>query len=368
MLFQFDKEDFQGGQGFRIPREDVYNVTIAGAAGGRGLCNIHFGHGKRMNFQIQLTPHYELLVMVGQKGQSPCDDPSGHPLCQSPPTSEEEADQCDQQWYNMTSHADFGGVLYHFSGGGGGGGASMLRARDTETGHLYFEPIVVAGGGGGTAAILNYNHTVNLLKIYSIFELDPLSVEQLYVNHINARNYYVTDHVNGTSDTRGYRPPTLSPDLPGAGGGWLISQTATSRTDGQSLSQAIDFAQGGVDCDRRVMSGLATSEVDGGFGGGGGECGGGGGGGGYTGGAVLDYSNDIPGGGGHSVYVLHPSLLISDPVEYSFNNGDGYVDIVPANCNCSGTCAVNEMEDMFECFCPDNTTLAQDGFDCYYGK
>ena len=45
VLFQFDKEDFQGGQGFRILREDVYNVTIAGAAGGRGLCNIHFGHG-----------------------------------------------------------------------------------------------------------------------------------------------------------------------------------------------------------------------------------------------------------------------------------------------------------------------------------
>ena len=44
------------------------------------------------------------------------------------------------------------------------------------------------------------------------------------------------------------------------------------------------------------------------------------------------------------------------------------MDIVPANCNFSGTCAVNEMEDMFECFCSDSTTLAQDGFDCYYGK
>ena len=113
----------------------------------------------------------------------------------------------------------------------------------------------------------------------------------------------------------------------------------------------------------------STSEVDGGFGGGGGECGGGGGGGGYTGGAVLDYDNDIPGGGGHSVYVQYPSLLIhSESVEYSFNDDDGYVEIVPANCNCSGTCAVNETEDTFECFCPDNTTLAQDGFDCYYGK
>ena len=36
VLFQFDEEGFRGGQGFQIPRDDVYNVTIAGAAGGRG--------------------------------------------------------------------------------------------------------------------------------------------------------------------------------------------------------------------------------------------------------------------------------------------------------------------------------------------
>lgn len=35
VLFQFD--DFRGGQGFQIPREGVYNVTVAEAAGGRGL-------------------------------------------------------------------------------------------------------------------------------------------------------------------------------------------------------------------------------------------------------------------------------------------------------------------------------------------
>ena len=52
VLFQFD--DFRGGQGFRIPREGVYNVTIAGAAGGRGLCSIHFGHRGVMDFQIHL--------------------------------------------------------------------------------------------------------------------------------------------------------------------------------------------------------------------------------------------------------------------------------------------------------------------------
>ena len=324
VLFKFDKEDFEGGQGFRIPREGVYNVTLAGAAGGRGLCNVHIGRGRVMDFQIQLSTDYELLVMVGQRGQSPCDNPSDHPLCQSPPKSEEEADKCDQSWYNVTE----GNVLYNFSGGGGGEGASMIRARNIQTGDLLSEPIAVAGGGGGTAAILNYNNTVNLLKMHSIFELDRylLSLEQLYEYHINARNFYVTDLIHGINDTRGYRPPTLSPDLPGAGGGWLISPTTTSKTDGQSLSQPIDFARGGLDCDRRVMFRESTSQVDGGFGGGGGECGGGGGGGGYTGGVVLDYRNNIPGGGGHSVYVYHSMLLVhSESVDLSFNDGDAWL-------------------------------------------
>ena len=363
VLFQFDEDDFQGGQGFRIPREDVYNVTLAGAAGGRGLCNIHFGRGRVMNFQVKLTPDYELLVMVGQKGRSPCDNPSDHPLCQNPPNSLEEANMCNQAWYNMTRGSDFDNILYSLNGGGGGGGASMLRARNTETGYLFLQPIAVAGGGGGTAAILNYT------KTYNFYAESQSSLVQLYMYHIDARNFHRTDINIGITGTRGYRPPAQSSYLSGAGGGWSPVLT-TSDTDGKSLSKPIRFAEGGFDCDR--LDGITESagEVDGGFGGGGGECGGGGGGGGYTGGAVFGYSNDIPGGGGHS-FISSISPLVIDPesVEFSFNSGtDGYVDIVPANCNCSGTCAVNETEDTFECFCPDNTALAQDGFDCYYGK
>ena len=370
VLFQFDENGFRGGQGFRIPREDVYNVTIAGAAGGRGLCNIHFGRGRVMNFQIQLTPEYELLVVVGQKGQSPCDNPSDHPLCYNPPRGLEGADQCNQSWYNMTRSSYFGNLLYNFSGGGGGGGASVLRAREIKSGLVLNAPIVVAGGGGGTAALLNYNDTVDLLISHSHIELDPLSLEQLYKYHINARDFYASEIFNGTTGARGYRPLVQGTGLSGAGGGWLSSLGTSSSTDGQSLSQTVRFAEGGLDCDRQVDNRESTGEVDGGFGGGGGECGGGGGGGGYTGGAVLDYSNDIPGGGGHSVVFVFEniSIMLLDLLEFSFNSGDGYVDIVPANCNCSGTCAVNVTEDMFECFCPDNTTLAQDGFDCYYGK
>ena len=71
LLFRFDENTFRGGQGFRIPREDLYNVTIAGAAGGRGLCNINLGRGRRLQFQVRLAPIYELLVVVGQKGKGP---------------------------------------------------------------------------------------------------------------------------------------------------------------------------------------------------------------------------------------------------------------------------------------------------------
>ena len=74
------------------------------------------------------------------------------------------------------------------------------------------------------------------------------------------------------------------------------------------MSQTTHFAEGGLNCDHLKLldSAGSFSNVDGGFGGGGGECGGGGGGGGYTGGTVLDYSNEIPGGGGESIaFIFH---------------------------------------------------------------
>ena len=122
-------------------------MTIVGAAGGRGLCNIHFGRGCKFQFQVRLMPDYELLVMVGQKGKSPYDNPSEHPLCDNPPIN--------QTWYNTTVSVERS--LYGLTGGGGGGGASVLRARNVENGDLLTDPIAVAGGGGGTSAILNHN-------------------------------------------------------------------------------------------------------------------------------------------------------------------------------------------------------------------
>ena len=129
-----------------------------------------------------------------------------------------------------------------------------------------------------------------------------------------------------------------------------------------------NFAQGGVDCGRSSSDLQFFEEVNGGFGGGGGECGGGGGGEGFTGGAVLRVGNYIPGGGGHSGVVRSKELPILSGVSIFYNEDEGYVDIVPANCNCTGYCAVNETEDVFECFCPNDTQLAQDGFDCFNGS
>jgi hypothetical protein len=365
VLFQFDEDNFRGGQGFKIPREDVYNVTIAGAAGGRGLCNIHFGRGYKFQFQIRLTPDYELLVMVGQKGRSPCDDPSEHPLCGNPPTNEETAALCNQTWYNNSSAS----IVYSLTGGGGGGGASMLRARNVENGDtmIFSNPIAVAGGGGGTSAILDYAAAVNLIRNRTN-EPNIRELDLSYQYHIDARRSHATDIVGGRNGSRGYKPPVDISIVPGAGGGWSTF-LLSSDTDGKSISQPQNFAEGGLDCGRFLSDLQFFGEINGGFGGGGGECGGGGGGGGYTGGAVLDIQNYIPGGGGHSIAFTSPNVPVFNYQSISYNgDDDGYVDIVPANCNCTGYCSVNETEGTFECFCPNDTQPALDGFDCFKGE
>ena len=341
-------------------------MTIAGAAGGRGLCNIHFGRGERFQFQIRLSPDYELLVLVGQKGRSPCDNPSEHPLCDNPPTDERTAALCNQTWYDAdNTTVDGVRFVYSYTGGGGGGGASMLRAKNVENRSPLDFPIAVTGGGGGTSAILNYAVMTELISNQTT---EPITMQdnQNYQYHIDARSFPFTDINVGTNGTRGYRPFSQV-SLVGAGGGWT-SLLSSSDTDGKPINERITFAQGGLDCGRSFPSLQLFEDVSGGFGGGGGECGGGGGGGGYTGGTVLDNGNYIPGGGGHSGVVVFQDLPILSHISFSYNTEDGYVDIVQANCNCTGYCVVNRTEDMFECFCPNDTQLAEDGFDCFNGK
>ena len=67
----------------------MYNVTIAGAAGGRGLCNSEYGRGLVQHGQLTISDTgFDYLILVGQRGLGPCEtgepDP-GHMLCQNPP-------------------------------------------------------------------------------------------------------------------------------------------------------------------------------------------------------------------------------------------------------------------------------------------
>ena len=59
-----DYDDIDGAQGFRVPRAGLYNITVVGAAGGRGLCNIEVGHGLVHRIQVELSTVHELIILV----------------------------------------------------------------------------------------------------------------------------------------------------------------------------------------------------------------------------------------------------------------------------------------------------------------
>lgn len=114
-----DIDDIVGAQGFRVPSAGLYNITIAGAAGGRGLCNIEVGHGLLRQFQVELSTAHELLIVVGQKGLSPCDTENPPSVCDSPPTLANETAECNATWYEflISEDVDYGNFYYPFVGG-----------------------------------------------------------------------------------------------------------------------------------------------------------------------------------------------------------------------------------------------------------
>ena len=46
---------YSGAQQFRVPRTGHYNVTVAGAAGGRGICSTTSGRGLRWKGTVSLS-------------------------------------------------------------------------------------------------------------------------------------------------------------------------------------------------------------------------------------------------------------------------------------------------------------------------
>ena len=383
--FSDDGNILVGAQGFRIPRPGIYNITIAGAAGGRGVCNIHFGHGVVHEFQVNLSPKLELLILVGQKGIGPCDTNPTHFLCQRQPKSPENAVVCSERWYNWTrSLSSSEDLVYSFNGGAGGGGASMIWARLAENETFLRLPLFVSAGGGGSPAILDYDSVK--ADIETGIGMQFSTSQEAYNYHLNGRSLFISPGENATLITRGNRGVRPATDVTAGAGGGFMGLLSTGDTDGHPLSQQRSFAEGGNNCVNSIFASVSNPNIFldtvGGFGGGGGGCGGGGGGGGYTGGSVFNLSNNFPGSGGYSAafstkelgfsYIGSGNVTNIEPSVITFlsgnHSGDGYVEIIEADCGCVHECLIYEGGELFECTCPEDASLGPDLNDCYLSK
>lgn len=343
----------QGAQVFRVPRSGLYNVTVAGASGGEGVCHPS-GRGYALLSTFNFTAGQELLVIVGQKGLSGCKNASSGyiPFCQ-PWANITDLSNCTEKWSAEISTSNYrvfdeGYSLYVYEGGGGGGGASMVQlVGDTD-------PLMVSGGGGGGGAIYDQTTLTNFSMV-NRFRSDAYSP---LVTPRTERG------LSGWS-------PNFDQSIVGAGvgAGYNADPFATDGTDGGPLSTDRG-PTGGEDC-LDVSGGESTPLLysAGGFGGGGGGCENGGGGGGYTGGRVSHYGGGqslyLPGEGGYS-YITKNGDVTHPYNDLGFNEGEGYVEILPLNCLCTGECLI--VDDTFCCSCPADTYTAPDGFDCFKGE
>ena len=328
------------------------------------MCNVKKSRGVILKTQLLIDTEVNgsVLVLVGHRGIGPCDTNSTYELCTSPPTNQTEADECLSMW-NAESIPSFKSRL----GGGGGGGGSMIWPRNS-TGHYSQSllPFIAAAGGGGTSLQTNYgailntpNGNVNQLRVGNETN------EELYQRFIDGRPSYIdslTANIGGT----GMRPGIGGESMvapSGAGSGFFYPPEMRD-IDGQPLSKRLVFARGGLDCvlglDNNDNTGLPFKSVNGGFGGGGGSCNSGGGGGGFGGGEVLRSSQDIPGGGGYSLISINNMPVNSTSSE--MNDGDGFINIILADCGCMNGCKVNG--ELYQCICIEPTILANNGLDC----
>ena len=353
VLDRLKDSNVDGIQKFIVPKSGLYNITVAGASGGYGICQPSPGLGYVITVSVNLTLGEILTVIVGQEGMSPCAASNDLPqVCSQNWTGLWE--NCSTLWSdiaNTTVYDRFSVVVYE--GGGGGGGASVVNIPGISG------PLVVAAGGGGGGSMFNSSVLSDYSNMYSFYANASGPNAPLWPNNLQWPNA-----IPGLS---GFVDDIDQDVVGGEGAGYMADRRSGDKQDGDPLS-AIDGPIGGVDC-------IGTSLVDrtplvhatGGFGGGGGGCEMGGGGGGYTGGRLgvhrhSSYWRYIPGEGGYSYIDGEKSILLSE----GFNSGGGYVSIVPADCNCIGSCTLDD--DKFYCTCPNGSVLAPDGFDCYEGE
>ena len=327
-----------GTQFFTVPTFGNYTVEIAGAAGGRGVCSPYRGGGAILGAQVLLESGVTYGVTVGQVGDSACDGGRFPDLCNNS-LSTENCTGLYNAAYNITSFSDAPPDCSFDGGGGGGGGTTLIKVSETQR-LLIILSLYSAAGGGGSGAIFN---NTDYLRNYSNADV-------------------ATDH-RSIRMSSGSREAVNKCPFSGVGGGSIRSQVG-ELVDGFPNTLPPDTP--GIDKSYKLGGlGCTPNGTNGGFGGGGGACVSGGGGGGTAGGNVSSYTPYEPGQGGIS--SINTSLYPAFPTGMH-NYGSGYMSLTLNDCGCAGECVKNYTKNVFECLCPESSSLTEDGFDCIRGK
>ena len=351
----FDMSKNNGIQIWTVPATGLYNITVAGAGGGRAATADSEGLGLVIDFSYQLVKGDKYMLLIGQKGR----------LGKRSVLNSAEPDYTTFAGKNIT---------YPASSSGGGG---TFFVKGDNIGYLYTEfneqdlgddvpdlsnyIVAVSGGGsGGRTFDTNTTDSTEILKIAdgsfnSLFGgIDGSGVDTGVTRNtggIGGQGGLGSDNTNNINSAAGG----------GGGGGGFITEGGKSgyntahwgtnyQLDVTKVEGAKPFILGGKggfiphiiqEDGTENVGGLGGANV-GGFGGGaaGGE-GGSGGGGGYSGGGSDSISNEPPGqqnntiaGGGGSIVnskVLAYNSDIQSQVkkndESGKNNFNGYIKI-----------------------------------------
>ena len=259
---------FRGGQLIKLPRTTTYNITVAGATGGKGLCSPLYGRGVVIRARAEFEENFRMIVVVGQRGHGSCEFTEPSNDCSFLPKN--NATRCNMTWwsYLQSIAGDSEGLdAYRHIGGAGGGGASMIRLENE--GGLQVFPYIVAGGGGGGAAVLDLIDTVNFTHAVNATR------EEIYREFVDGKREVFDLVLSDRQNQRGFIAPLSTDDRKaGAGGGYITGSEEARRVDGSQFIFEDDFAEGGRHCDTSTLVPTTFSPEVGGFGAGGGGCGG----------------------------------------------------------------------------------------------
>ena len=250
-----------GAQFFQVSITGMYEIVIAGASGGKGVCSPYVGGGAVLHSQRFLNSDQLYSVTVGQSGENACDADRFTDLCAM------SVEICTQKYNESYHEIDFkdSPPFCMYDGGGGGGGGSVFNevSQQSDGSGLAFLEIYSAAGGGGSGAIFN---GTDQLKSYA-----------------NADSMHNSIHKT-LETSNGERPQADTCPYSGFGGGTVRSALGEIVDGYPNTLPSISgtdrsYKLGGLGC--------AINGTNGGFGGGGGACVSGGGGGGYSGASTL---------------------------------------------------------------------------------